>query len=58
MNSIAVVLLNYNGLELLKQFLPKAIMFSKQASVVLVDNASNDNSTDWVKTNYPEIKCI
>jgi GT2 family glycosyltransferase len=58
MNSIAVVLLNYNGLELLKQFLPKAIMHSKQASVVLVDNASNDNSMDWVKTNYPEIKCI
>ena len=58
MKSVAVVLLNYNGLELLKKFLPTAIKNSKQAKLVLIDNGSTDDSVDWVVKNHPDVDCI
>ena len=58
MKSVALVLLNYNGLELLKKFLPTAIENSKQAKLVLIDNGSTDDSVDWVSKNHPEVDCI
>ena len=58
MKSVALVLLNYNGLELLKKFLPTAIENSKEAKLVLIDNGSTDDSVDWVSKNHPEVDCI
>ena len=58
MKSVALVLLNYNGLELLKKLLPTAIENSKQAKLVLIDNGSTDESVDWVSKNHPEVDCI
>ncbi len=58
MKSIAVVLLNYNGLELLKQFLPEVIAHSPEADVILVDNGSTDASVAHVTAQYPELECI
>ena len=58
MLSTAIVLLNYNGLELLKKFLPHAIRNSNNASIFLIDNASTDGSIPWLKMNHPEIECI
>ncbi|NER16686.1 glycosyltransferase family 2 protein [Spongiivirga citrea] len=56
--NIAVVILNWNGKELLKQFLPSVIAHSKYASIYLADNASTDDSIDFVTQNYPSIKII
>ena len=58
MKNTAVVLLNYNGLALLKRFLPKTSVYCKGAQIVLIDNASDDGSVEWVEKNYPDIKCI
>jgi GT2 family glycosyltransferase len=58
MKTIAVVLLNYNGIALLKQFLPKVVEYSPEASIYLIDNKSNDASVAWVKENHPSIQCI
>jgi len=55
---IAVVILNWNGKELLKKFLPSVTVHSKEATVYVADNASTDDSVDFVKLNYPEIKII
>ncbi|MFK7749610.1 MAG: glycosyltransferase [Kordia sp.] len=55
---IAVVILNWNGKELLAQFLPKVLAFSKDAHIYVADNASADDSIDYVKTNFPEITII
>ena len=44
MKTVAVVLLNFNGLELLKQFLQTAIECSPEARIVVLDNASSDGS--------------
>lgn len=56
--SIAVVILNWNGLELLKEFLSSVVEYSKEAKVYIVDNASTDKSVDYVRQKFPEIKCI
>ena len=58
MKRVAVVLLNFNGLELLKKFLDDTILNSPQADVVLIDNCSTDNSVAWFKSKYPDLLCI
>lgn len=56
---VSIVVLNYNGRRLLEQFLP-SVVSSKYPNyeVILVDNDSKDNSVEFVKTNYPQIKII
>lgn len=55
---IAIVILNWNGKKLLKQFLPSVIKHSKEASIYIADNASTDDSVLFIKANYPSIKII
>lgn len=58
MKSIAVVILNWNGKSLLEQFLPFVLRFSEGAAIYVADNASTDDSINFIKSNYPEIKII
>ena len=57
---LAVIILNWNGLELLKQFLPKAVEYtvSSQADIIVADNGSEDESVSWIKDNYPQVKIL
>ena len=41
---LAVVILNWNGAPLLKQFMPKIIAYSEGADIYVADNASTDDS--------------
>jgi GT2 family glycosyltransferase len=54
----AVVILNWNGRDLLQQFLPSVISFSEEASIYVADNASTDDSVAFVKENFPQVKII
>jgi len=58
MKPIAIVLLNFNGFELLKRFLNDLITNSPEADVILIDNNSNDNSVKWFKETHPNLQCI
>ena len=58
MKKVAVVLLNFNGLSLLKKYLPSVHAFSPESKLYLIDNGSCDNSLEWVSSQYPNIKCI
>jgi GT2 family glycosyltransferase len=55
---IAVVILNWNGKKLLEQFLPSVVEHSKEAIVYFADNASTDDSVDFVKVNFPTVQII
>lgn len=55
---IAIVILNWNGKELLEQFLPSVVSYSKEATIYIADNASTDDSITFVKENYPNIIII
>jgi GT2 family glycosyltransferase len=54
----AVVLLNWNGIHLLKQFLPEVIAYSPGASIVVADNASGDGSVAMLKEEFPSVQVI
>lgn len=55
----AIIILNWNGKELLKKFLPSIVQFSiEQADIYVADNASTDDSISFIKEIYPSIKII
>jgi Predicted glycosyltransferases len=56
--NVAVVILNWNGKQLLKQFLPSVVAFSKEANVYVADNASTDASVAFIAEMYPTITII
>ncbi|MEO8238165.1 MAG: glycosyltransferase family 2 protein [Flavobacterium sp.] len=58
MDKIAVVILNWNGIKLLEQFLPSVVQFSEEASIYVADNASTDDSVNFIKQNFPTVKII
>lgn len=55
---LAIIILNWNGKELLKKFLPSVVAHSKEAIIYVADNASSDDSVAFVKSAYPNIKII
>lgn len=55
---IAVVILNWNGIQLLEKFLPSVLAYSEQANIYVADNASTDGSVDFLKANFPSVKII
>ncbi|PPK93298.1 hypothetical protein LY01_02583 [Nonlabens xylanidelens] len=55
---IAIVILNWNGVDLLKTYLPSVVEHSKDHVIYLADNASTDNSIPWTTATYPEVKII
>ena len=54
----AIAILNWNGKNLLKRFLPSLTKYSKEANIYVIDNASTDDSILFLKENYPELKII
>ncbi|MGI8893215.1 MAG: glycosyltransferase family 2 protein [Bacteroidia bacterium] len=54
----SVVILNWNGKKLLEQFLPFVAEYSGNAEVIVADNASTDDSIEFVLKNFPGIQII
>ena len=55
---VAVVILNWNGKQLLEQFLPSVVEFSREAKVYVADNASTDDSVAFVKEKFPDVSIV
>ncbi|MBF8149911.1 glycosyltransferase family 2 protein [Winogradskyella sp. F6397] len=55
---LAIVILNWNGKDLLEQFLPSVIKYSDEAVIYLADNASTDASVAFVTKKFPSVKLI
>ena len=58
MKKIAVVILNWNGVKLLEQFLPSIVQFSPEATIYVADNASTDTSVAFLKNNFPSVQIV
>ncbi len=57
--TVAVVILNWNGKKLLEQFLPSVVASTyTNASIYVADNASTDDSVQFVKQNFASVKII
>jgi len=56
---VAIVILNWNGVKHLEEFLPSVIKSDwPNLEIVVGDNASSDDSVAFVKTNYPSVTII
>ena len=55
---VAVVILNWNGKQLLEKFLPTVVAHSQDADIYVADNASTDDSVSFVKANFPSVYVI
>ena len=54
----SIVILNWNGSNMLKKFLPSVLACSANAEVVVADNASTDGSLDLLRSSFPEVRLI
>ncbi len=58
MHSTAVVILNFNGVGFLKKHLPAIIRYSEGTEIVVADNASTDNSAEFMKRKFPQVRLL
>lgn len=58
MKDVAVVILNWNGVDFLKKYLGTVVECSGDAQIIVADNASTDSSLDYVRENFPQIRII
>src|SRR5690625_4141412 len=56
--TVAVVILNWNGVDLLQKFLPTVVKYSPNAHIYVADNNSTDASEDYVGKHFPEVTWI
>lgn len=54
----SIVIPNYNGSELLKKNLPHLLKAAKEQEVIVVDDASTDNSIQVINEHFPQVKLI
>jgi hypothetical protein len=55
---IGIVILNWNGIALLKRYLPSVVAHSSGHVIYLADNASTDDSVQWTQDTYPAVHII
>lgn len=54
----SIVLPNYNGKHLLEKNLPAVLAACQNWEIIVVDDASTDESVDFLSKNYPQIKIV
>ena len=56
----SVAILNWNGLNHLKTYLPSVVEYSTSfdVEVYVIDNGSSDDSCDWISESYPSVKIV
>lgn len=57
-SKVAIVILNYNGKKYLEHFLPSVVQNTSEASIIIADNASTDDSIAFIEQNYPALPLI
>ena len=57
-NKISVIIPNYNGKDLLAKNLPKVISMCPGCQIIVVDDASQDGSQDFVKNKFKNITLV
>lgn len=56
--TVAIVILNYNGVTWFKKFFSGIITYSSEASIYIIDNASTDDSINYLNEHFPDVKII
>jgi GT2 family glycosyltransferase len=60
--SVSVIIPNYNGKHLLKEYLPFTIEAVKNAGavyeIIIVDDCSTDDSVEFIRSEYPWVNLV
>ena len=57
MRKLAIVILNWNGVKMLRQYLP-TVLENSVGDVIVADNASIDGSVSMLLTEFPQVRNI
>lgn len=59
-SKVAIVILNWNGAQLLPEFLPSVIKYSlgESVEVIVADNGSTDDSLQLLAEQFPQVKIL
>lgn len=58
-NSVSVIIVTWNALKHLKTFLPSVTNTRyDNFEIIIADNASTDESAEWVRNNFPECRIV
>ena len=59
MERLAIVILNWNGAAMLRQYLPSVLQYSRdEGTVYVADNGSTDDSLALLREHFPEVRII
>ena len=60
MDKVAVVILNWNGCEMLRSFLPSVVRCSdtEGTEIYVADNGSTDASVEMLRQEFPSVHLI
>lgn len=58
MKQVSVIILNWNGADMLRRFLPSVVANSPEADVIVADNGSTDSSLEMLRAEFPEVGII
>jgi len=54
----AVVILNWNGTDLMRRFLPSVVRHTPTGRIIVADNGSTDDSLAMLREEFPEVQII
>ena len=57
MSECSVIILNWNGADMLRRYLPSVVQHTK-AEIIVADNGSTDDSLKILKADFPSVKTI
>lgn len=55
---LAIVILNWNGADLLRKYLPSVLQYSEGAEIYVIDNASTDDSVSVLKNEFSNVGIV
>lgn len=58
MKKVTIVILNWNGVGMMRRFLPSVVQNSPDAEVVVVDNGSSDDSIQYLEIEMPRVRIV
>jgi len=58
-NTFSIIIVTWNALDHLKTFLPSVAKSNyEQLEIIIADNASTDETVNWVNNSYPQCKVV
>ena len=55
---LSIVILNWNGADMMRRFLPSVLKHSAEAEVVVADNGSTDDSLAMLSREFPSVRQV